>query len=79
MVYDGKVKYGISLSPDTAAMINKYAQTLGISRSAAISVLVTQAFEYKNVMEIAQQMPEMVKDIREAEAERRSRGRPKKK
>lgn len=58
-----RAKLSISMSPSMVEMVDTFAKSLGINRSAAISVLVTQAFEYKTTVEMAKQIPNMLKEM----------------
>ena len=55
MEYDKPIKTSVSLSPKVVEKIDSYAEELGLNRSATISVLVNQAFNYQEqVKEVAE-------------------------
>lgn len=62
---DGVIRVSVSLNPELVKRVEEYASSLNINRSGAISVLLSQAFEYKAAVEMAGVLPALVTKVEE--------------
>lgn len=60
-----RVRITIGLSQDLVSRVDDFAKSMGISRPGAISVLLNQAFEYKNAVDSLPQMIGAIGDLKE--------------
>ena len=56
-------KATISMKKELMEKVQEFADTLGITRSSAVSVLVSQAFEYKYMVDMANKLPDMLQTL----------------
>lgn len=57
---DDKVRYNIYLSPDVADEFNNFADSNGLNRSAAFTLIVREYMSYKRFMD---SFPDLVKAL----------------
>jgi metal-responsive CopG/Arc/MetJ family transcriptional regulator len=64
------VQVNISMGKELFAKVNEYAEKMSISRSGAISVLISQSLEQKTVMEAFKEVTPLYKSIETAIAKK---------
>ena len=70
---DKFVKTSISLAPQIMEKVDNYAADLGINRSAALSMLIKQAFDYqeqvKTIADFTNKIPALVEEMKKVQGE----------
>lgn len=81
MKTDKFVKTSISLAPHLMEKVDNYAADLGINRSAALSMLIKQAFDYqdqvKTIADFTEKMPVLFEEMKKVKGELEKNGKTK--
>lgn len=68
-----KQRLSLTMDSDIVAKVDLYAKKTGISRSGAISVLVTQALNATNALDSINELNSMIKDVQEQERKKQAK------